>query len=258
MTSEKVIFSGRWALLVLMGFVALLGGCDFLPKETVQPEFHQSPYLPRRMFWAVAPFRNETGTSLADGVRFAEQLSQQMQQSPGMTVAPTNRVLQAMAALGIGEIRTYEQVQALMQALRVDGVIVGSLTAWDPYDSMKIGASLQLFMAAEARAQVEDLTTRRLVASTTDLVQPMANPVNLPVNQYSFHYDSANGTVLKNLKDYAHGRVPESDALGHERYLLTIDLFSEFCSHEMMRGLYRVEWNRLEALRQTVAVPEKK
>lgn len=261
MTSEKVMFSGRWALMVLMFWTAFLGGCDLLPKETIQPQFHRSPYLPSRMFWAVAPFRNETGTTLADGVRFSEQLTQHLQQSPGMSVAPTNRVLQAMAALGIAEIHTYEQVTALMQILRVDALVVGSLTSWDPYDSIKIGGSMQLFMAARARAEIEDMTTRRLTASTTDLAQPLVNPTNLPVNQYSFHYDAANGTVIKNLKDYAHGRVPESEALGHERYLLTIDLFSEFCSHEMMRGLYRVEWERLEALRQAAAaaaVPDKK
>ncbi len=64
----------------------------------------------------------------------------------GLTVIPVDRVVEVYASLKIDKIRIEQQAYAVCQILGCDGLIVPTVTAYDPYDPPKFGASLQLFM----------------------------------------------------------------------------------------------------------------
>jgi hypothetical protein len=257
MTSKKVLLSYsshprnthhtaiRFACvtLVLCGFIHLTG-CVTQKKTVTQPKPIVSPY-PAPKAWAVLPFRNESGTSLVDGTAFADRLTQQIQQIEGIDVLPVNRVIETIFQ---GQpdvvIDTVDEIYELINLLDVDGVIVGTITAWDPYDPPKIGVLAQLYSRQRRDGSIS-LDTRRMsvAGSANDL--PGLRFHAQPVTQVGSYYDAANGQVIKNLQTYATGRVPIDSPSGWRRYTLSSDLFSEYVSYELMREFFAKEWDRL-------------
>ncbi len=247
MTSKKILLglSARncvwWkallCCLIAMGAMGCSGG-----EKNIQPTEIRSPYAYEKV-WAVAPFRNESGTSTADEVRFAEQFSQNLQQVRGIGVVPLNRVMKAMEAHGLASVRTSSEALTLMHALNVDGLVVGTITAWDPYQPPRIGGSVQLFSRRGRLESIDPLLLRRAGTSTA---APFVES-DRPVSQVTGHFDSANGSVLTALQFYSTGRTPSDSASGWRRYLLSMDLFSEFVSHALMRRLFDAEWRRMAA-----------
>jgi hypothetical protein len=249
MTSEEVLLSKRRfrvprrALRVLPAVVLLLlAGCD--SNKVTEPTRLTSPY-PAPKVWAVAPFHNESGTRVADPVRFADKLTQQLQQVDGIDMLPVNRVLEAMQAEQLAAPPgTIAEAMRLMQRLDADGVIVGTITGWDPYDPPKIGASIALF-SRHNPAIDGHLDTRALTASPTGTLPAGTTVYTQPVAQAGNYFDAANGTLIKQLQSYAAGRTPIDSPAGWRRYLLSMDLYAEFVSHALVRELLDAEWWRI-------------
>jgi hypothetical protein len=193
----------------------------------------------------VLPFRNESGTTLVDGAAFADRLTQQIQQIDGIDVLPVNRVIETIFGGNTDVvIDTVDEIYELINLLEVDGVIVGTVTAWDPYNPPKIGVLAQLY-SRQRRDGSMTLDTRRMstAGSANDL--PGLRFHAQPVTQVGSYFDAANGRVLKNLQGYATGRVPTDSPAGWRRYTLSMDLFSEFVSYELMSQFFAAEWDRL-------------
>jgi len=246
LTSEKVMLNrsrpcGRTAPAVL-AVLMLMAGCQFFEKDIEQPDTTASPY-PSAKLWAVAPIRNESGTTLVDSLVVADKIAQQLQQVDGITVVPVNRVLQAMQSTELKQVNSVGDAMGLMQTLDVDGLIVGTVTAWDPYEPPKIGATVQLYSRRVPDAQAVD--TRALTYAATDRRLPGLTEHSQPIAQASGYFDAANGAVLKNLRHYATGRTPPRSAAGWRSYLLSMDLYTEFVSHELTRQLLESERRRL-------------
>ncbi len=254
MTSEKAMLAGkreclRQAWIVMLAVVGAMSvGCG--PKIE-KPAVHISPY-PGPKLWAVMPLRNESGTSIVDGVRFAEKLAQQLQQVDRMQVVPVNRVIEAANATEIGPIDAPAEALSLMQALDVDGLIVGSISAWDPYEPPKIGATIQLYSRRNPGGS-NSVDTRRLTYAATERDLPGTTRFDQPVATAAGYFDAANGDVLDDLTGYARGRSGFESPAGWRAYLLNMDLYSEFVSHELTGRLFEAEWQRLTAGRQTTA-----
>ena len=207
------------------------------------PRMFSSPY-PAPKLWAVMPFRNESGTSAVDGVAFADRLAQQLQQVEGVRVLPVNRVIETMASREMGVVDTVGEAMELAGALGVDGLLVGTITAWDPYEPPKIGAAVQLYSRGRGGA-MERVDPRRLSRSTRGGALPGAVRHAQPVAEAGGYFDAANGRIRRNLRHYARGRSPLDSPAGWRRYLLDMDLYSEFVSSELMRRLFAAEWDRL-------------
>lgn len=239
MTSKQVPVA-----LALLFAGVLLAGCSLFSHEDriVAPHADRSPY-PATKVWAVAPFRNESGTSVVDGIRMAEQLAGQLHQVRGIQVLPVNRVIAAMEASNMTQVTTVDQVRRLLQTLQVDGLIVGSITAWEPYDPPKIGVSIALY-SAPGSLELQTAAANAPAGTTTGPL-PGEQRWLEPVAQVGSLFDAANGSVLLHLKEYATGRAPSDSPAGWRRYLLSMDLYSEFVSHELMRRLFASEWQRL-------------
>jgi hypothetical protein len=194
--------------------------------------------------WAVAPVRNESGTSLIDLGAVGDKVAAAIEETQGIRCAPLNRSLEAMRSLGLPAIRTPGDARRLAQAMGVDGVVVVTITAWDPY-APKIGLAAALYASPTwLAAGREPLDPRALQASPTVSTPAGPRHADLPTATASELLDGKNHQVLMDLEAYATGRMNGPSAMGWRRYLRSMDLFTEFASYRVMDGLMREEWVR--------------
>lgn len=238
--------------IAVLWLCLLLAGCG--PRFARPKDVVTSPY-PAPKLWAVMPFANESGVSIVDGTRLADKLVQQLQQVNGIRVVPVNRVIEAANASEIGPIDSVGEALSLMHLMDVDGLIVGTVTAYDPYKPPKIGATVQLYSRRSTAART-GVDTRTLTGAATDVDLPGTARYDQPVATAGGYFDAANGDVLKQLHTYASGRSGYDSPAGWHGYLINMDLYSEFVSHELVRRLFTAEWARLTAGQQTAPVTQ--
>ncbi|MFK7789434.1 MAG: hypothetical protein AB8C95_08105 [Phycisphaeraceae bacterium] len=243
MTSEQIrlIMMRVLLLAVVAGFVV---GCQ---KPIVERRI-EAPYAERQV-WAIAPLRNESGSRSANGMQMADELTRAFEQVIGIDALPVNRVLEAMDALRMTEIRTREDAIHLREALGVDALVVGSMTHYDAYDPPKIGLALDLY-AWPVESRGSGLDIRGLSwAPTADKAGIRRGTLyrpDQPVTTVSAYFDASGIGTKQLLDEYAYGRGTTPNAL-HERRLYTINmnLFQEFAGFEMGSQLIWAEWQRL-------------
>ncbi len=255
MTSEQLMLASRLrfslSLAAILFLIAALPGCA--GERFKQPTTLVAPYNDARdgdLLWAVAPLRNEAGSSAFDPLTITDALTAEVHQTDGLSVVPVNRVIRAMRALEIYTIETPADAVAVGKAVGADAIIVGTVTAWDPYRPPKLGMSLALFplterMGAEAARVIAD--PRILQRSVTDYFitkGAWANP-NDPVSVASEHLDGANHGVQASLQLYDEGRADGRSALGWKRRLASMSLFTEFAAHRLTSRLLDAERSRL-------------
>ena len=214
-------------------FVALMGGCRYQ-----KPIDLNSPWLPRQQVWAVAPLANESGVSAVDRLAVSDALVLETASIDGVDVLPLNRTLEAMTALQIGlnGIPTNEEFQVLIQELGVDAILVGTVIAYDPYQPLRFGASIQLIEASGQVAQAFDPRSLTMAVSERGVQTGLSGPS--PLVQASGIFDAENHGVLMSLERYAAGRsTHELARSGVGLYLLDMDEFSEFVFHELLDRL---------------------
>jgi hypothetical protein len=253
MTSEKAKLRRMdWCLAGLVLILSICGCVD--PNKIEQPSAELAPY-PDKKVWAVVPFVNLSGDASVSGMDFATALIQQIQQIDGLDAIPVTRVIEAQKAAGFDprSVLTETAARQLIRVLKVDGLITGEVTSWDPYTPPKIGARIRLYArpltAGEAASKSKTgLDYRRLLTAANAAQVPGVGSGPRFVAQVSHHFDAANGGVLFRIKDYARGRVPIDSPSGWRRYLLSSDLFREFVSHELVRRLFDLEWDRQTAV----------
>jgi hypothetical protein len=153
-----------------------------------------------------------------------------------------------MRALKLTDLATPADAKRLATELGVDGLIVGSVTAWDPYDPPKLGLALALYArpGALAKRSAAVLDTRKLEYQATDYQYfPRSSFDTAPASVVSVFLDGKNHQVLMDAKAYAEGRHDPATALGWRRYLASMDLFSEFAAWHAVGRLLDHEWLRL-------------
>lgn len=234
---------------------ATLTGCGGTPPpELTTPAVLVSPYQADRSqpLWAVAPLRNESGTSVTDSMMLADELVARIQETRGLAAVPMNRVLGAMRAVGLSEINTPADARLLAQTLGVDGVIVGSITSWDPYDPPKVGVTLGLFGRGGTMNPDTgggSIDARDIQRSPTE--RNLARFDDRPLSVIVRHYDARNHEVLMNVQRYAAGRTDYRAPLGWRSYTANMDQYVQFVANESLTDLYNAE--RLRLARATPA-----
>lgn len=249
MASEQVMqkLPARAAVLAM---VALMGAACAKPRPDVLPAPRLvSPYKARQV-WAVAPLRNESGSLQADGIRIADKLAQQLELVDGIDVVPVSRVLAAMESLRIAQLTSPKDAMKLRQTLGVDALVVGTLSAFDPYDPPKLGLALDLYSAPHRPEPKFDV--RKLSSAAVDeaTVLPGEQPTGQPVSTVSAFYDAADPEVRSLLQQYsvARGRQvdPKAEQPDWVPYRISMDLYTEFVSYAASSRLLRAERQRLK------------
>ncbi|MBX3401985.1 MAG: hypothetical protein KF699_01105 [Phycisphaeraceae bacterium] len=226
--------------------VALLSGCATDKAARVPPQIHVAPYDTSQgeALWAVVPPANESGVSFADTHLVADALAAKLDEVRGIACLPLNRTIAAMRALGISMVRTPAEARALAGAMGVDAVVVGSITAYEPYDPPKLGLALAVF-ARDGRARVI-ADPMKLQTAYSDRDTPVRSQfADRPVAAISEHFDGANHEVQLALQRYAAGRHEPGSALGWRGMLASMSLYVEFAAHEAVGRLIEQERLRL-------------
>lgn len=226
-------------------------GCAGRDRDRLEaPDVLMAPYDAARgdALWAVVPLRNESATSLVDVFAVSDAVVSAAQEIRGVRCLPLNRTIDAMRAKEIESLETPEDARALAAAMGVDGVIVGSITAYDPYDPPTLGLSLALYARDGHLSRLGDasLDTRRLTYQPTEWTYfPGSGFENAPASVVSEHLDANNHQVLMDVKAYARGRHDSVSALGWRRYTASMDLYTRFAAHHTVSRLIQHEWIRL-------------
>ena len=222
----------RSILATVLLAVAIVGCAEHEPKYGTETQLA----LPgtKRQVWAVAPAVNLSGQRV-DPLIHGDLVYSALQQVDGITVIPVNRVVEVYAGLRIDKVQSQEQAEIVCEMLGADGLLIPTVTAYDPYDPPKLGASLQLFGKAAQRRTTKNVDPRELARRAT----PSENDA-LPASalqqflQVVGMFDAANGSVRQALFDYAKGRNDPAGPYGAKEYLVSMDRYSGFVYHELI------------------------
>jgi len=239
---------GTARFAVLLGFsVVLLGftppsGCVYHGRLT-SPTGLSSP-VPHTRLWAVIPFTNESGVSTVDSFRIADAFTQQLEQVRGIDTVAVNRVVNAMRAAKIVAVGTPTEAMLLMESLQVDAIVVGTITAFDPYPPPTLGMAVQVF-TRDAHRGGHALDTQALTRAPTDNTVAMGVKGFQATAQATGVFDARNHATLGLLKEYAAGRTEPNSPFGNEVYLMDIELYTQFVSYWLIHDLLNFERSRL-------------
>ncbi len=247
MTSAQLFSSGTGRFLARMcSTLVVLGalgasGCFLRPQ--LQKPIRLSSAHDGVQLWAVVPFANESGVSTVNTYRVADLFTQELQQVHGINTVPVNRVVAAMRASNIPSVATPAEAMQLIRTLEVDAIVVGTISAWDPYPPPTLGMAVQVFGAA-AGNRGRDIDPRDLVrASHADVAIGELGPTGARA-QAAGVFDSRNHQTLAWLQQYATGRTEPDGAYGTEIYLMDMQLYTQFVSFRLTHDLLAYEWSR--------------
>jgi hypothetical protein len=240
-------------LLVLLGLIAMafVPGCVQGPDSLTPPAVTRSPYDSSRgdVLFAVAPLVNESGTTVFQPDMVSDALVRSVSAVEGINCLPLNRTLVAMRGMGMRELTSPREVSALADALGVDGLIVGTVTAYDPYDPPTLGLSLALHAGPIGFSG--SLNVEELRGTITDPDAPDSlRYVESPIATTSEVFSARNHAVQMEMKRYAEGRSEPSAPRGWRMYQASMPLYTEFVTHAAVSSLLDQERLRLARARR--------
>lgn len=241
MTSAETMRRVATLLLVVIGMqVAACGPTYVQPAVLAHPQPGQ--------VWAVAPFHNESGTTAPDGAAVADAFAIEAQQVVGVTVLPVNRVIAAMRAAGMVDVTTAGEARMLMNMLNLDGLVVGTITAYDPYHPPVIGLAVELHQAEDAGATDFDPRHLQHSATETHAPSPALGGFGARPLQAAGIFEADDHRTLEAIRRYAHGRTATDSAFGDRIYEYRMDLYTQFACYQLIGALLEQERIRHDAL----------
>lgn len=224
------------SLLASCGLCGAASGCsERVPPYGVERQVAYLSPLKKREIWAVAPAVNLSGYRDADPLLQADIVFQQLQQVHGITVLPVNRVVEVYTTLKIDKVQSSEQAALVCDLLGCDGLLVPTVTAYDPYDPPKLGASLQLLSRPTSFARPASVDPRELARQATPRpVDPNPPASRIDIVQAVGMFDAANGSVREALNAYVAGRHDPVGPMGPKEYLASMDRYCGFVYHELI------------------------
>ncbi len=237
MTSMQFM-TNRWRLIRALAPVALALLASCAGKKPVINGPLVSPYA-EPMTWAVAPLMNESGVSTLDTLAVADVIAQEVAKIHGIDALPVQRVLDGMRSMDIGAIDSPATARSLARLIGADGLIVGSVTAYDPYNPPILGMTLQLYPADTAR--LSDDVIERIGTAASDTMLHGFGEGDRPVSSASVVLDASDNGVRLDLEQFARGRTEMDSALNWMRYLVVMDLYTQYVADRLLRELLREE-----------------
>ncbi len=210
----------------------LIGGCASQEK-LAPPVEHRSPWAGERT-WAVVPLANESGVSAVDTLGISDDFVAEVEAVEGLRCIPLNRSITGLRSLGLAQIRSDAEARALLRVLQVDGLVVGSITAYDPYKPMTLGIAAQVYTVDTPAPTATD------VGELTMAVRERGNADRSrtgPAAQASRVYDARNHDVLERIGRYAAGRHDPKSGLRESLYVNSMDAYGRFVAFEVVGSL---------------------
>ncbi len=238
-----------WAVAALA-----LSACQSTERNLRQVPVVVAPY---QAVLAVAPFSNESGVTLAsaDILSVSDKIVAAVNETVGpdgsygggWRAVPVDRTLAAMRQLGISAIGSEEDARRLIRTIPVDGLVVGTLTEWGPYDPPRFGANILLIGDDQRLNRALDATG--LYGKTGDgpeIDDEGAPEVVRPITDLVIELDAVNHRVREDVRTYAESH---SDVTGgfdppERYYLMVFDRYLDFVANQIVGGLVLRERQR--------------
>ena len=152
----------RSPLVLSLLAVCLLSGCIHVPVAVSNP-------IPGMTTVAIAPFFNLSSEPSADGRRVAEAYYAELQKQGGYQVIPVGVVEAAMRQNQLTLSDPADTIR-LAELLGADAVVVGAITAYQPYYPPQIGLQVQWYSPREWTFYpgVQPYTSKEVVSRETD------------------------------------------------------------------------------------------
>ncbi|MBL0927497.1 MAG: hypothetical protein IBJ11_07580 [Phycisphaerales bacterium] len=199
---------------------------------------------------AVAPLRNESGVGVVNELVVSDQLVSQLSQVRGVTALPMNRTLGAMRALNLPQVTTAGEALALARAAGADGIVVGAITAWNPYEPLSMGLNLALFgRSPSLKLPSTDVDPARLRGAASDGGPRPMPGTDRPLSVVAVMLDASNHATLAEVQAYARGRHDPASAMGWERFVKSMTRYTEFVCFAATDRLMRSERARVAPAR---------
>jgi hypothetical protein len=230
-STKKLLAAGLLA-------ASLAIGCADAPPKPYGVETRLQLPGKRRMVWAVAPAINLSGERPVDPLLEADLVYSQLQAVDGLTVIPVNRVAEIYLSLRIDKVESTQQADEVCDLLGCDGLIVPTVTRFDPYDPPKLGAALQLFIKSGSFVRQSNIDPHELIHMATP---PPGQAIAAPrgILQAVGMFDSADGSTREAVFRFASGRYDPAGPYGPRQYVVSMDGFSGFVYHELLSRLLR-------------------
>ena len=232
---------------VFLALAAALTACE-TPRSNLMtvPEV-AAPYS---AVLAVAPFTNESGVSISsrDILEVSDKIVASLNETTGINgspdggwqAVPVDRTLSAMRQLGLDAIRTEAEARAVIETIPVDGLILGTITEWSPYDPPAFAANV-LLLGHDHRLR-SGFDASGLYGRTGDENGSQSDQKTggvIPAVDLILELDAVNHRVRTAVRTYAESH---SDVTGgfdppERYYLMVYDRYLDFVANQVVRGL---------------------
>lgn len=205
--------------------------------------------LDRPQVWALAPAINMSGQAGVDPLLQADRCFKQLQEIKGLVVIPVNRVVEVYAALGLERVQNIEQAAIVCDLLGADGLLVPTVTYWEPYNPPKMGGALQLFPKPGNFVRRADVDPRDLVRQVAP--ETGSGGTSVPaggVYQAVGMFDAADGSVRESILKYTHGRADPISPYGTREIFYNSDLYATFVYRRLTEMLLDQIFQRIPSL----------
>lgn len=249
-------------LVPTLATLSLLCGAGCSREYQLQtPVVLQSPF-PAEQTWAVAPFANESGLSSVDVLGISDHFVTELNDVAGLRAIPLNRTLTAMRALEMKAVESDEDARALLDILQVDGLIVGSVTAYEPYRPLQLGIAAQAYTVSTrtpSATSVEEMFLSTGDRGSNGGLSSRNGRLLAPTSQVSQVIDTRNHDTLRRLDQYAKARAAPQSGFRDQVYVASIDALGRFAAYATIEDLLSRERTRLasEAADGAVAQSQK-
>jgi hypothetical protein len=211
-----------------LGLTAQVGCSGSTAKTHAQPEPTPPPVIV-----VVAPVINLSGATDVDTLKLTDWVAAEFLEFPNVAVVPVNMTLAALVRQGRDRVESPEDARALAAELGADAAVVVAITEYEPYDPPRVGLIMQWYAAGSSAAGLTPASAPADVRLVADGGAPMF--------QVQRGYDAAQGSVRRDVKDYARQRDGAASPYGWERYVKSQELYFRYCSWSTIRTMLAVQ-----------------
>jgi len=180
---------------------------------------------------------DQSGSGMVDTMAATDEFYTELQQISGLQVTPVNRVQAVMLQLQMNRLNSPADAMLLADALEVDGVIVGTITRYNPYYPPLVGMVVQLYSRKSRQpAGTTDGINPAEIARAGKQVELELKPPMRPEATIIRIFDASQNQTVEQIKQYAELQGEDQTPYGWRKVTLSRN-YLRFVSYEMIGEL---------------------
>ncbi len=229
-----------WLLLPSLGAALALSGASCSQRMNTP-----APHAARTDVVVIAPVINLSDSRDFDPLQVTDILAAAVTETPGFATIPVNLTLAELAQRGKSVVDSPAEAADLARAMNADGTLVAAITAYSPYEPLKVGLVMQWYPASaeEAPRPVPGTGEPSAFGEPADAAVPSSaqavgdfqaatsmSPVARPTLQVQRIYYAADEAVRDEVKRFADARDESDSPYGWRRFLRSQRDYLRYCT----------------------------